>query len=300
MNNVGDSHLNLKFSACSRSLNLPLSSSVKMMGESLSLPPPHPACTKPGPAADVARKGRKIFNHQEQVHSLRLLHNNYLQWRFANAKAEASLRAQTSDTERKLHSLGVKISDLCDAVERKRIELGLLRRTKTISTIVETHMPYLDEWSALEEEYSTSLSATTHALSNSLVRLPVGGNVQADIREVGESLNSAIKVMEMIGIHVQSFMPKANEMDTVITELVRLVGGERVLIEECGDLLFKTFTSQVEDCSLRGLLMQLQNNNQVPNCSSNGRIIILARRVLLLWDRVLSCKYAEILLSKYE
>lgn len=99
VNNVSDSHLNLKFSACSRSLNLPLSSSGKMMGESLSLPPPHPACTKPGPAADVARRGRKIFNHQEQVHSLRLLHNNYLQWRFANAKAEASLRAQTSDTE---------------------------------------------------------------------------------------------------------------------------------------------------------------------------------------------------------
>lgn len=46
------------------------------------------------------------------------------------------------------------------------------------SHVNDGQMPYLDEWSALEEEYSTSLSATTHALSNSLVRLPVGGNVQ--------------------------------------------------------------------------------------------------------------------------
>lgn len=34
------------------------------------------------------------------------------------------------------------------------------------------------------------------------------GVFQADTREVVEALNSAIKMMEIIGVHVKSFMPK--------------------------------------------------------------------------------------------
>lgn len=58
--------------------------------------PPHPSCIKSG--AD-ARKGKKFFTHQEETHSLKLLYNHYLQWRFANAKAEASMRAQKVEHE---------------------------------------------------------------------------------------------------------------------------------------------------------------------------------------------------------
>lgn len=38
---------------------------------------------------------------------------------------------------------------------------------------------------------------------------------------------------------------QASEMDTLSSELARSVAGERVLIDECGDLLLKTYTSQV-------------------------------------------------------
>ncbi|KAA8537248.1 hypothetical protein F0562_027065 [Nyssa sinensis] len=281
-NVFGSDSSKFSVSSCSRSLNLPLSScehtsllyslkpsekpvsmlskpyanSVKM--GSLCLPPV-PPCTKLG--AD-ARKGRKVFSHQEEVHSLKLLHNHYLQWRYANSKSEASMFAQRRETERKLYSLGIKISDLRNAVESKRVELGMLQRTKTLSTILEGHMPHLDGWSALEEEYSTSLSGAIHALLNASLRLPVSGNVQADTREVGEALNSAIKVMERISFHVQSFMPKAEEMDALVSELARVSSGERVLIEECGDMLFGAHTSQVEECSLRGHLIQLQRSNR--------------------------------------
>lgn len=58
--------------------------------------PPHPSCIKLG---IDARKGRKHFTHQEETHSLKLLHNHYLQWRFANAKAEASMHVQKVETE---------------------------------------------------------------------------------------------------------------------------------------------------------------------------------------------------------
>ncbi|KAJ9159649.1 hypothetical protein P3X46_025138 [Hevea brasiliensis] len=265
-----------KFSAspCSRSIDLPQSSTFEYslmhslkaaekpgkqytnsvrMGCGLPLPPvPHAKL-----AADFSRKGRKILSHQESVHSLRLLHNHYLQWRYANAKAEASIKSQRRETERTIYSLGVKISELYDSVERKRIELGLLQRAKTLYAILEAQMPYLEEWSTLEPDYSISLSEAMQALLNTSLRLPISGNVKADVREVGEALNSAMKLMELIAFQIQSFMPKAEEMDILISELASLSGGERALIEECGDLLYITRKSQVEECSLRGQLIQL-------------------------------------------
>lgn len=58
--------------------------------------PPVPPSAKPG--ADV-KKGRKVSSHQEDVHTLRLLHNHYMQWRLANAKAEVSMQGQRREAE---------------------------------------------------------------------------------------------------------------------------------------------------------------------------------------------------------
>ncbi|KDP29018.1 hypothetical protein JCGZ_16407 [Jatropha curcas] len=260
-----------KFSAspCFRSLDLPRSSpseyslihslkaaekTAKQYSNSVKIGgPPLP----PKLVADVSRKGRKIPSQQEDVHSLRLLHNHYLQWRYVNAKAEASVKAQRRETERTLYSLGVKISELCDSVKRKRIELGLFQNTKALSTILESQMPYLEDWSTLEVDYSVSLLEAIQALSNASLRLPICGNVRADVREVGEALNSAVKLMDTIAHHVQSFMPKAEELEILVSELTRVSGGERALVEECGELLSMTYKSQVEECSLRGQLIQL-------------------------------------------
>ncbi|KAI9160978.1 hypothetical protein LWI28_013342 [Acer negundo] len=230
--------LNLSTSALSRSF----SNSLKMGG--VSLPPVPPASVKPG--ADAAKKGgRKASNQQEDVHALKMLHNRYLQWRFANAKEEASRQAQTRETERTLYSLGLKISDLYDSVKRKRVELGLLQRRETLSAILEAQMPYLDEWSGFEGDYSVSLSEIIQALLNTSLQLPIGGNIKVEVREVGEALSSAAKLMEILISNIQSFVPKADEMEILISEVAKVTGGEKALIEECGDLLSKTHAFQV-------------------------------------------------------
>ncbi|MBA0806479.1 hypothetical protein Gohar_005930 [Gossypium harknessii] len=218
--------------------------------------PPVPSHTKHG--TDTIRGSKKISRHQEDLHSLKLLYNCYLQWRFANAKAENSTQIQKRETERILYSLEVKISELYDCVRRKRMELQLLQRMKTLSNILESHMPYLEEWSTFQGDYLNSLSEAIQSLLNISLRLPINGNVKVDTREVGEAITSAIKMMEMIVSNVQSFMPKAEEMESSVSELARVAMGERAVIEECGDLFYKTNTFQVEDCSLRAQLIQLQ------------------------------------------
>ncbi|KZV24147.1 QWRF motif-containing protein 7-like [Dorcoceras hygrometricum] len=242
-------------SDCARSLNF--SSSVKV-GGGTSLPP-HPSFSiKSG---IDARKGKKISNHLGDLHSLKILSNHHLQWRWANSKAEAAAHVQQQEAEKKLYSLGCKISNIREDVQRKRNELSALRGIQTLNSIVEAQMPHLDEWSTMEEDYSISLSGITNALLRSSARLPVSGEVRADIDELENAMSSAYKVVESIGSRIQIFMEKAEEMDGSISELARMVGEERVHIEECGDLLAKTQKSQVEECSLRGTFIQLYHIN---------------------------------------
>ncbi|XP_030476871.2 protein ENDOSPERM DEFECTIVE 1 [Syzygium oleosum] len=229
-----------------------------MNGGKVCLPPVAP-CPK---TVMDAKKGRKVSSHQEDVHSLKLLHNHYLQWRFANAKAEATMQAQKREAEKMLFSLNVKLGDLYNSVMTKRAELGIVQRAKAVSAVLESQMPYLDEWSACEGDYLASLSEVTQALLNASIQLPISGNVKADVREVGEALSSSKKFMDTIASHVESFMPKAEQLEAFISELARVVSRERVVIEESGDLLSKRYLSQVEECSLRGHIIQLHRYRQ--------------------------------------
>ncbi|GMG99893.1 hypothetical protein Nepgr_001733 [Nepenthes gracilis] len=271
-----NSSCGVSVSHCTRSLDFPFSShersfchSIKHNEKSASFSfksssnsvkagsiclPPIPPCLKPG--VDT-KKAKKAADHQDNVHHLRLLHNRHLQWRYANVRAEASMLAQKCQSEKMLYSLGVKISELQDSLQKKRIELGVLRRKKSLSEILEAQLPYLDEWSALEGDYSSSLLETTKSLLNVSSQLPTVDNVKYDVKEVAEALNSALKAMEMTFLQVKSFMPQAERVDCLISELAKVFGGERALVEECGHVLSKTYISQVEECSLRGQLIQL-------------------------------------------
>ncbi|CAN1842252.1 Protein ENDOSPERM DEFECTIVE 1 [Linum perenne] len=255
-------------SPCSRSLDLQRSSSenssffhsIKASEKSsrqgsLTLPPA-PHAKPPTDAAAISRKGRKASSQQEDIHALRLLQNRYLQWRYANAKSEAARQAQSRQAEMMVHSLGFRISEMYESVTRKRIELGRLQRLATLSTVLETQIPLLDEWTTIDEEYNESLSDTTQALLNTSVQLPVGGNVRADTREIVEALNSSVKLMESIGSQIERYMPKAEETDKLVSELARVSAGETSRVQECGDHLSSMHKSQIEECSVRGQIIQ--------------------------------------------
>ncbi|PIA31088.1 hypothetical protein AQUCO_05300128v1 [Aquilegia coerulea] len=253
---------------CYRSLSSPLPSceqqsfpgtakSVYRPSSSGTCLPPHPSNAKVGAEG---KKATKVSNQVEQVCSLRLLHNQYLQWRFANAKAEAAMNAQSVAAKKSLHATGARISELRDSVHKKRTELIKLKKEQTLSVVLEAQVPYLDEWSTVEDEYSTSLAGAINALRDTSLRLPIIGNVKADIEEVGGALKSASNVMELMSSHVEKYLPKGEEMATLILELAEVVNRERAMVYECGDLLSKTHSLQMIECSLRSQLLQLKRS----------------------------------------
>ncbi|KAK9089503.1 hypothetical protein Scep_028585 [Stephania cephalantha] len=259
---------------CNRLLNSPLPScepsfcyTNKFLHKSLCKPQPTPSrsgsnCLPPHPSSMKtqveARKGKKATSTAEHVHALRLIQNRYLQWRYANAKAEATMNVQSHTVERSFYALLVKKSEMHDSVQRKRVELGYLKKLAMLSSIMGAQMPYLDEWSTLECEYSSSLSGAIKALQDASVQLPISGNVKLNIGELEESLKSALNLMETVSSQIYNFLPKAKTIDTSISSLAEMVSRERALVEECGDLLTKMHNLQVEECSLRGQLIQLR------------------------------------------
>ncbi|ESQ44083.1 hypothetical protein EUTSA_v10006479mg [Eutrema salsugineum] len=252
-----------------RSLSSPLSScngrestSFSRMG--LSLPPVAPSSKIPA----ETKKQRKVSEQLEDVHSLKLLHNRYLQWRFANANAEVKTRAQRTQTEHALYSFGLKISELNVSVQRKRIEFQRLSRVKALLAITESQTPCLEQWSAIEEEYSDSLSQTIQALSNASLRLPLDADIMVENKDLAEALVVASKVMDGIAQNVGDYMSKAKEMGSLVSELARVSSRERSLTEDCVVELLKTQASQIEECFLRSQLIQNLKKNHVSEVNS--------------------------------
>ncbi|KAF3559581.1 hypothetical protein F2Q69_00017993 [Brassica cretica] len=221
-------------------------------GVGLSLPPVAPNLKSQG---DTKRR-KRVLGQQADAHSLKLLRNRYLQWRFANANADVRKQAHKAEAERMFCSLGLKMSELSHCVRKKRIELQGLMRVKAVKEIVEPQMPLLEQWTTLEEEYSTSLSETSGALLNASLRLPLDADIKVETKELGEVLAVASKSMEGIVQSIGQFLPKTQEIESLLSELARVSSREKVAAEDCGVALLKTHSSHVEDCYLRSQLIQ--------------------------------------------
>ncbi|XP_010413611.1 PREDICTED: QWRF motif-containing protein 6 [Camelina sativa] len=245
-------------SSLNRTVSSPFSSCTGRESSSFSrigLPALPPVASNSKAPTD-SKKQRKASEQLEDVHSLKLVHNRYLQWRFANANAQMKTHAQKAQAESMLNSFGSKISEFHDSVQRKRIELQRLLRIKALLAITESQTPCLEQWAAIEQEYSTSLSQTIQAFSNASLQLPLDGDIMVDPKQLGDSLVAASKTIDGITQNVGIYMPKAKEMESLVSELTRVTSREKSLAQDCGVALLKTQASHIEECSLRSQLIQ--------------------------------------------
>ncbi|KAF8404905.1 hypothetical protein HHK36_009800 [Tetracentron sinense] len=162
-------------------------------------------------AADI-RRGKMGENRIFVAHLLRLLYNRHLQWRFVNARADASLLVQRLTAEKNLRNAWVTISELRDSVTVKRIKLQLLRQILKLTSILKGQMIYLEEWALLDRDHSSSLSGAIEALKDSILRLPVVGGARADIQNVKDALGSAVDVMQAMASSICSLLSKGMEL----------------------------------------------------------------------------------------
>ncbi|XP_023642666.1 protein SNOWY COTYLEDON 3 isoform X2 [Capsella rubella] len=167
-------------------------------------------------SADI-RRGKIGEDRVMDAHLLRLLYNRYLQWRFANARADSTFM-----------------------VHRLSAEVG-----------------YLEEWSLLDRDHSNSLLGATESLKASTLRLPISGKALVDIQDLKHAVSSAVDVMHAMVSSLFSLTLKVEDMNSVMAEMVNVTAKEKVLVEQCQGLLSKVAAMQVTDCSMKTHIIQL-------------------------------------------
>jgi hypothetical protein len=134
----------------------------------------------------------------------------------------------------------------------QHIKLQQARQTHKLRSILSTHAAHLQNWETLEEEHSSALTGVMVALEAAILRVPVTGGAKADVHAVEEALGSAVDVLNAVEV-------SAEKMDVLLSQLADTAAQERALLEECGDLLSLAASLEVEECSLRTYLIQLES-----------------------------------------
>ncbi|KAH1140122.1 hypothetical protein GLYMA_10G258400v4 [Glycine max] len=215
-------------------------------------------------SADV-RRGKIGEDRIFDAHTLRLLYNRYVQWRFVNARADATFMVQKLNAERHLWNAWVTISELRHSVILKRIKLVLMRQKLKLTSILKGQISYLEEWALLDRDHSTSLLGATEALKASTLRLPVVEKAIADVPNLKDALGSAVDVMQAMASSIYSLSSKqVEETNCLVAEILKVTSKERFLLEHCKEFLSSLAAMQVKDCSLRTHMLQL---SRVPTSS---------------------------------
>lgn len=203
--------------------------------------------------ADV--KGKKIYQ-LEDAHLLRLLHNRYLQWRFANAQADATMYIQKITAEESLYNVWQANLELWDSVITKRIDVQRLKLELKLKLVLKEQLAYLEDWALLERDHSTSLDGAIKDLEASTLRLPLTGGAKAEIDSLKAAISSAVDVVQAMGYSISSILSKVEDANRLVSELAALAGQERAMVNECDALLASTAAMQVKEYSLRTQLIQ--------------------------------------------
>ncbi|KAL5840105.1 hypothetical protein ACOSQ3_012771 [Xanthoceras sorbifolium] len=202
------------------------------------------------------KKRKKSANCIDDAHQLRLLYNRYLQWRFANARAEAVLYIEKVTAEETLYNVWNTTLILWDSVIRKRINLQQLKLELKLNSVLNDQIADLDDWASLEIEHISSLSGVVEDLEASTLRVPLNGGAKADIESLKSAVCSAVDVMQAMGSSICSLLSRVEEMNSWVSEIAVIAAQEKILLDECEGLLASTATMQVEEYSLRTHIIQ--------------------------------------------
>ncbi|KAI4316631.1 hypothetical protein L6164_024595 [Bauhinia variegata] len=206
-------------------------------------------------AVDI-RRGKIGENRIADAHLLRLLYNRLLQWRFVNARADATLSAQTLNAEKSLYDAWLATSKLRESVRAKRAELQLLKQKVKLISILKKQITDLEDWALMDRRYSSSLSGAIEALKASTLRLPVVCGAKADVLRVKDAIFSALDVMQAMASSVCLLSPKVENVNSLVVDVANLRAKELVSLDDCKDLLSIIAAMQVRECSLRTQIIQ--------------------------------------------
>ncbi|XP_066337095.1 QWRF motif-containing protein 3-like [Miscanthus floridulus] len=192
----------------------------------------------------------------EAGHHMRMAHCRLLQWRFANAKADAVRSRKMASAELDLMGTWARVSEMRGKVARKRVQLEKEKQKIKLNTVLSFQMKDLESWGQLQTGHDSALSSTVDCTQAAVCRLPLTNGAKVSLAPLSSVLHQALELTLTAKAMTRSFSPMAQETALLISKLVRVAREEQAMLQECVELLRLVSALQVEEQSLRSHLVQ--------------------------------------------
>ncbi|XP_077246933.1 QWRF motif protein (DUF566) [Tasmannia lanceolata] len=247
-----------------RSRSVPGSPSAWALSPGRSLKPPELSVViekrkqKSGGMSGVFRffRQQKMPEREETFHQFRILQTRYMQWRFVNARGECTIHRQKRIGEKKLFNTWLVVSQLCNSVVEKRIQVQKLGQEVKLIHILNSQIHFLHEWEKIDKKSSEAVGKSARILRAASITVPLVEGAKADIFSVYGTFCAAMDAMNAIEANISRFFFQAEKMSSLVTELVKTITLEREGLEELMKTTAMVASMEAEEKSLRVHLIQ--------------------------------------------
>ncbi|KAF5481205.1 hypothetical protein F2P56_001874 [Juglans regia] len=194
----------------------------------------------------------------ESVHQLRLLHNRLLQWRYANARAEAVKVSIAIQAERNLLCGWDGLTKLRHSVVQKKLQLEKEKLGMKLNYILHSQIKLLEAWGGMERQHLSAVSKTKECLHTVVCKVPLTDGAKVDIQLATNTLGDALNLTTSIKSIFTSLGPSAENTVTLISELAEVVAQEKLLLEEALELFRTISILELQERSLKCSIIQFE------------------------------------------
>ncbi|GMN41008.1 hypothetical protein TIFTF001_010224 [Ficus carica] len=194
---------------------------------------------------------------EEEYRRFRVLYNVLMQWRFANARAEAAIPATNSIAQSKLFSVWIRIFKMRNSIVEKRLQVQKLKWEIKLYEILNPHILLLNEWTKLERRNQESVGKLVTKLSGISVRLPLIHGAKADVMSVYEAISEAVDAMDGIEAIITRFFTEVERILYMVTELLLTKKQHKENLEELEKSVTAVAALVAKDTSLRAHCIQV-------------------------------------------
>ncbi|CAI0404529.1 unnamed protein product [Linum tenue] len=225
----------------------------------------------------------------EDRHGFRVLNSRLVQWRYANARAEAVMAARSRAASGKIFHVWLKVAEKRKGVLEKRLEIQRLKHGLKLGRVLGPQLGLLSEWGKMEGKNVEAVSRVARKLSALSLKLPLHDDVKGDVESVGEALSKAMGVMDGIQELLSKFFSqlernlyllteltssvenqneRLQEMDKIVSMLAHLLEWEKNVRVQVLRMVDKSWWDGTKSCAL----MMVDSKGQGPSPSPSPRI----------------------------
>ncbi|KAL0400940.1 UNVERIFIED_CONTAM: QWRF motif-containing protein 7 [Sesamum latifolium] len=194
---------------------------------------------------------------EEEYRRFRVAYNRLLQWRFANALAEASMAAVKRVAQKKLFNGWARICVMRNLMMEKRLLIQKLKHQLKLYHVMNSEMRLLNEWSRLEPKNVEAVGRVVRKLSAVSVCLPLVHNAEGDVMSVYDAMSMAMGVMEGIEAMILDMHWQVERTCFLLTELSVMLKQQKQFFQELENRVSVVASLEVQEKSLRVHHIQL-------------------------------------------